>query len=88
MWKTFIGNYFEWTGSTTSMVSYYYAGTTRIAMRTTTGVQWLLGDHLGSTSVAVDASGVVHSPRNCISRGENRAIRAAPHRPNICTPGR
>ncbi len=58
----YVGNYFEWTGSTSTMVKYYYAGTTRIAMRTgsgtgTTGLNWLLGDHLGSTSVTADASG-------------------------------
>ncbi len=58
-----MGNYFEWTGSTSTMVKYYkvYAEgiqsdeTTRIAMRTgsrtgTTGLNWLLGDHLGSTA--------------------------------------
>ncbi len=30
----YIGNYFEWTGSTSSMKKYYYAGNTRVAMRT------------------------------------------------------
>jgi hypothetical protein len=31
---TFIGNYFEWTGSTSTMVKYYYAGSVCIAMPT------------------------------------------------------
>ncbi len=58
----YVGNYFEWTGSTSTMVKYYYAGTARIAMRTgsgtgTTGLNWLLGDHLGSTTITADASG-------------------------------
>jgi RHS repeat-associated protein len=68
----FVGNYFEWTGSTASMVSYYYAGTTRLAMRNSTGVQWLLGDHLGSTSVVVNASGVVQSTQLYKPWGESR----------------
>jgi hypothetical protein len=43
---TYIGNYFEWKSSTSNMVKYYYAGTTRVAMRTgygsvTTGLLWL-----------------------------------------------
>jgi len=59
---TYIGNYFEWTGSTSTMVKYYYAGSTRIAMRTgtgsgTTGLLWLFGDHLGSTSAVANADG-------------------------------
>jgi RHS repeat-associated protein len=43
------------------MVKYYYVGGTRIAMRTggsvNTAVKWLLGDHLGSTSVTTDYDG-------------------------------
>ena len=33
---TYVGNYFEWTGSTSTMKKYYYAGSTRVAMRTGT----------------------------------------------------
>ena len=51
----YIGNYFEWKGSPSTMVKYYYAGGTRVAMRTgTNAATYLMGDHLGSTSVAVD----------------------------------
>jgi RHS repeat-associated protein len=63
MTTTYIGNYFEWTGSTSSMKKYYYDGATRVAMRTgnstgqTTGLNWLFGDHLGSTSITADSSG-------------------------------
>jgi YD repeat-containing protein len=44
----YIGNYFEWSGT---MKKYYYAGATRVTMRTgtgsgTTGLKWLLEDHL------------------------------------------
>jgi len=45
---TYIGGYFEWQGG--EGTSYYFAGAQRIAMRTSTDVKYLLGDHLGSTS--------------------------------------
>jgi RHS repeat-associated protein len=60
---TYVHNYFEWTGSTSSMKKYYYDGATRVAMRTgnstgqTTGLNWLFGDHLGSTSITADSGG-------------------------------
>jgi RHS repeat-associated protein len=56
----YIGAYFEWTGNTATMKSYYYAGGTRVAMRTGTitgTVNYLLGDHLGSTALTLDSSG-------------------------------
>src|SRR5512145_1539367 len=47
----YIGNHFEWTGNTSTMVKYYYAGGQRVAMRKGTGaVTYLFGDHLGSTA--------------------------------------
>ncbi len=58
---TYIGNYFEWTGSAATMMSYYYAGGTRVAMRAGTPitgtVNYLVGDHLGSSSVSYRADG-------------------------------
>ncbi len=59
----YIGAAFEWTGSTSTMKRYYYAGTVRIAVRVgsgtgTTGLSWLLGDHLGSTSLTVSVTAV------------------------------
>ncbi len=57
----FIGNYFEWSGTPASAVRYDYAGTTRLAMRRGSGsVTWLLGDHLGSTSVSYDGTSALH----------------------------
>jgi RHS repeat-associated protein len=54
----YIGNYFEWTGSTTTMKKYYYAGGQRVAVRTgSSTLNWLLGDHLGSAMVQTDANG-------------------------------
>ena len=74
---TYIGNYFEWTGSTSTMKKYYYAGTIRIAMRTgtgsgETGLKWLLVDHLGSTSVVVNADGSFNSMQLYKAWGEVR----------------
>ncbi|HNT78905.1 MAG TPA: RHS repeat-associated core domain-containing protein, partial [Anaerolineae bacterium] len=47
----YVGNHFEWTGSTSTLVKYYYAGGQRAAMRTGSAAPvFLLGDHLGSTS--------------------------------------
>jgi hypothetical protein len=33
----YVGNWFEWTGSTSTMKKYYYAGSQRIAVRTGSG---------------------------------------------------
>jgi hypothetical protein len=52
---TFVGTYYEITGS--SITKYYYQGSSRVAMRTSNGVRYLFGDHLGSTSVTSDSSG-------------------------------
>jgi hypothetical protein len=48
----YIGNYFEWDVTGQSFTKYYFAGSTRVAMRHLGAPpKWLLGDHLGSTSV-------------------------------------
>jgi RHS repeat-associated protein len=51
----FVGNHYEVTGST--ITKYYYAGSQRIAMRSNGTLSYLLGDHLGSTSLVTDAAG-------------------------------
>ncbi|WP_423222644.1 RHS repeat-associated core domain-containing protein [Candidatus Amarolinea aalborgensis] len=56
----YVGNYFEWTGSTATMKSYYDAGAVRVAMRTgvSTGtVNYLLGDHLSSQALTLTSAG-------------------------------
>jgi RHS repeat-associated protein len=56
---TYIGSYFEWVSSTSNMKKYYYAGSTRVAMRTgSSTINYLLGDHLGSTAITTNSSGV------------------------------
>jgi YD repeat-containing protein len=59
----FIGGHYEIEnpGSGQQVSKYYFAGTTRIAMRKYTipqsmTVEYLLGDHLGSTSITTDAN--------------------------------
>jgi hypothetical protein len=51
----YIGNYFEMSvsGGVPTTQTYYYAGSERVAMRKDGGSpSWLLGDHLGSTSLS------------------------------------
>ncbi len=70
----FIGSILEWTGSTTTMIRYYYAGAARIAMRSGTDDphQYILSDHLGSTSVTTSSEGVYQSGMLYKPWGETR----------------
>ncbi len=54
----YIGAYFEWTGSTTTMKKYYSAGGTRVAMRTgSSTLNYLPGDHLDSQTLTLTSAG-------------------------------
>jgi RHS repeat-associated protein len=55
----FVGVHYEVTnpGANQTITKYYYAGSQRIAMRSNGTLSYLLGDHLGSTSMVTDASG-------------------------------
>ena len=55
----YVGNYFEWTGG--AMVKYYYAGGQRVAMKQGGVVRFLLGDHLGSTTITATDTGGFYS---------------------------
>ncbi|MBI5842739.1 MAG: RHS repeat-associated core domain-containing protein [Chloroflexi bacterium] len=72
----FVGSYYEVTGST--VTKYYFAGSTRVAMRTDddstpgTTLDFLLSDHLGSTSLTLNASGSVISEMRYKPWGEVR----------------
>jgi len=69
----YIGNYFEWTGSTATMVKYYYAGNNRVAMRRgTSSVYYLLADHLGSQAITADTNGSKISEVRYYPWGEDR----------------
>jgi RHS repeat-associated protein len=70
---TYIGNYLEWTGGTTTMQKYYYAGNTRVAMRRgTSTLYWLFGDHLGSQAITTNSSGEKISEVRYSPWGEDR----------------
>ncbi len=66
----FVGSHYEVTNGT--VTKYYYAGSQRIAMRTNGTLNYLLGDHLGSTSLTTDATGVVISELRYKAWGETR----------------
>jgi YD repeat-containing protein len=70
---TYVGNYFEWIGSTSTMKKFYYAGSIRLAMRTgSSTLRFLLGDHLGSTSITTDSSGNYQTELRYYPWGERR----------------
>ena len=57
----FAGGHYEFNDTTNEVTKYYFSGASRIAMRKyivpqTTTLTYLVGDHLGSTSLAVNAS--------------------------------
>jgi RHS repeat-associated protein len=68
----YIGNHFEWTGSTSTMIKYFYAGTQRVAMKKGSTVYFLLGDHLGSTTLTTNSSGTKVGELRYKAWGENR----------------
>ena len=75
MTTNFIGGYYEKKGS--EITKYYFAGATRIAMRKYTipqnmTVEYMFGDHLGSTSITTDNAGVKVSEMRYKPWGELR----------------
>ena len=67
----YIGNYYEWHGTVAEAVKYYYSGAMRVGANAPV---FLMGDHLGSTSVVVDGCGapVSGSPQMYKAWGETR----------------
>jgi RHS repeat-associated protein len=72
----FVGNYYEVVG--TQVNKYYYAGSQRIAIpqgddvRKNGTLTFIVGDHLGSTSLVTNASGVVINQTQYKAWGETR----------------
>jgi RHS repeat-associated protein len=66
----YIGNYYEQTGST--IKKYYYAGAQRLAVNDNGTLYWLLGDHLGSTSITANSSGGLYAELRYKPWGESR----------------
>jgi RHS repeat-associated protein len=67
---TYIGNYYEWSGSTAT--SYYYAGSVRVVMRQGSTLSYLFADQLGSTSVVANSSGSKTAEVRYKAWGEDR----------------
>jgi len=69
----YIGNHYEWTINSSASKKYYYAGGQRIAVRTgSSTLNYLLGDHLGSTSITADSAGVKVAEIRYKAWGESR----------------
>ena len=73
----FVGAHYEYNQTSNQVTKYYFAGTTRIAMRKYTvpqsmSVEYFLGDHLGSTSITTDANGAKVSEMRYKPWGEVR----------------
>ena len=66
----YLGNYFEYSGST--MKKTYYAGTTRVAVRVGSTISYLLTDHLGSTTNTINTSGTETGELRYKAWGETR----------------
>jgi RHS repeat-associated protein len=67
---TFVGNYYEVTGS--AVTKYYHANGQRIAMRTGSTLNYLLSDHLGSTSITTSSTGAKEAELRYTAWGEVR----------------
>ncbi len=67
-----IGNYFEWTSSTTTVKKYYYTGSIKVAMRTESTLRFLLGDHLGGMSISTNSNGVFDAELRYMPWGTTR----------------
>jgi RHS repeat-associated protein len=66
----YIGNHYEVKNSV--VTKYYFAGATRLAVRTGTTLSYLLSDHIGSSSVTTDANGVKTASALYKAFGETR----------------
>ena len=66
----YVGNHYEKKG--TMVTKYYFAGSTRLAVRTGGTLRFLLGDHLGSSSVTTDANGAKTASALYKAFGETR----------------
>jgi hypothetical protein len=53
----YVGNYYEKNVTTGQVTKYYFFGSQRIAMRKAGVVQYVLGDHLRSTTLVLDQNG-------------------------------
>ena len=82
----YIGKLYEETGGVST--NYIFAGSTRIASKTTAGTHYYHQDHLGSSSVITDSSGV-KSRRDTLLPVRRDSVRHKPnhHKAQIHLPG-
>jgi hypothetical protein len=66
----YVGNHYEVKNSV--VTKYYFAGATRLAVRTGTTLSYLLSDHIGSSSVTTNANGVKTASALYKAFGETR----------------
>lgn len=70
----YVGNLYEVNPATGVTTTYYYFGSQRVAMRTSAGVTWLAGDHLGSTSLSMNSGGARVSEERYYPYGATRVL--------------
>jgi hypothetical protein len=66
----YAGQHYEVTGS--SITKYYFAGSQRIALRKDNALNFIMGDHLGSSSLTTDADGNELASMRYTAWGETR----------------
>lgn len=66
----YVGNHYEVKNSV--ITKYYFAGSTRLAVRTNGSIRFLLGDHLGSSSVTTNVYGAKTASALYKAFGETR----------------
>jgi hypothetical protein len=59
----YVGSHYEVKNGV--VTKYYFAGTTRLAVRTGGALSYLLSDHLGSSSVTMDANVTLGTIEHC-----------------------
>jgi hypothetical protein len=94
-----VGNYHEKNVTTGQVTKYYFFGSQRIAMRKAGVVQYVLGDHLSSTTLVLDQNGAkvdeirYREASRSVAEWITPTVRSAgpwtaPFQPIIASPGR
>jgi RHS repeat-associated protein len=68
----YLGNHYEKKLSSGEARTYYYFNGSRVAMRQAGVLQYIVGDHLGTTSLILNADGTVHSEARHYPYGQER----------------
>lgn len=79
----YVGSHYEFNATSGEVTKYYFAGAARVAMRKyivpqNMTLNYLIGDHLGSTSIVTDSSGAKVSEMRYKAWGELRYTWVAP----------